>query len=49
MTAALVRDEDRVFAYRGGESAKTTIDIYSCAGKLIRRTNVRRSILPTSD
>ncbi|KZF26620.1 vacuolar protein sorting-associated protein [Xylona heveae TC161] len=36
---ALYRDEDKLHAYRGTQAAKSSIDIYSCAGKLIRRVN----------
>ena len=28
---------DRIYSYRGSQTAKPTIDIYSCAGKLIRQ------------
>ncbi|KAK5001599.1 hypothetical protein LTR28_012465 [Elasticomyces elasticus] len=38
---ALYRDEDKLHAYRGTQTAKPTIDIFSCAGKLIRSLNVR--------
>ncbi|KAI7164597.1 vacuolar protein sorting-associated protein 16 [Hortaea werneckii] len=34
---ALYRSEDRVFSYRSAQTAKSSIDIYSCAGKLIRQ------------
>ncbi|KAH9826633.1 Vacuolar protein sorting-associated protein 16 [Teratosphaeria destructans] len=34
---ALVRDESKIYAYRGAQAAKSTVDIYSCAGKLIRQ------------
>ncbi|WPH01995.1 Hypothetical protein R9X50_00484900 [Acrodontium crateriforme] len=34
---AIVRNEDKVHSYRGTHAAKTSIDIYSCAGKLIRQ------------
>lgn len=33
---ALYRDESKIFAYRGQQANKSSIDIYSCAGKLIR-------------
>ncbi|EON69772.1 hypothetical protein W97_09035 [Coniosporium apollinis CBS 100218] len=36
---ALHRDEEKVHAYRGARAAKPSIDVYSCAGKLIRRIN----------
>ncbi|KAI4132895.1 MAG: hypothetical protein LQ347_002386 [Umbilicaria vellea] len=36
---ALYRDEEKLHAYRGTQAAKSSIDIYSCAGKLIRRIN----------
>lgn len=38
---AIYRDENKIIAYRGAQASKSTIDIYSCAGKLIRRINVR--------
>ncbi|KAF2835369.1 vacuolar protein sorting-associated protein 16 [Patellaria atrata CBS 101060] len=34
---AIYRDEDKIHVYRGTQAAKSSIDIYSCAGKLIRR------------
>jgi hypothetical protein len=37
---AIFRDEDKLHAYRGPGAAKASIDIYSCAGKLIRSINV---------
>lgn len=37
---ALYRDEDKLHTYRGSQASKSGIDIYSCAGKLIRRINV---------
>lgn len=37
---ALYRDEGKLHSYRGSQIAKSSIDIYSCAGKLIRRINV---------
>lgn len=36
---ALYRDESKLHNYRGTQSAKSSIDIYSCSGKLIRRIN----------
>jgi hypothetical protein len=36
---ALWRDESKVTRYRGGAVAKATVDIYSCAGKLISQIN----------
>jgi len=41
--AALVRDANKVFAYRTAQESKTSIDIYSSAGKSITRINVRES------
>jgi vacuolar protein sorting-associated protein 16 len=35
----LFRDESKITRYRGSSVAKSTIDIYSCAGKLISRFN----------
>lgn len=43
ISSALHRDENKLYAY-AGKAAKSTIDIYSCAGKLIRSINVRRSL-----
>ncbi|KAK3653986.1 Vacuolar protein sorting-associated protein 16 [Elasticomyces elasticus] len=34
---ALYRDEGKIYTYRGNQAAKSTIDIHSCAGKLIRQ------------
>ncbi|KAF2486194.1 Vps16, N-terminal region-domain-containing protein [Neohortaea acidophila] len=34
---ALYRDESKFFAYRGSHTDTSSIDIYSCAGKLIRQ------------
>ncbi|KAH8702771.1 Vps16, N-terminal region-domain-containing protein [Phaeosphaeriaceae sp. PMI808] len=36
---AIYRDEDKVHTYRGPGASKVSIDIYSCAGKLIRSIN----------
>ncbi|KAL8698637.1 MAG: hypothetical protein Q9201_006460 [Fulgogasparrea decipioides] len=36
---ALYRDENKVHSYRGSQVAKSSIDIYSYSGKLIRRIN----------
>ena len=38
--SALYRDEDKLHTYRGTQASKSGIDIYSCAGKLLRRINV---------
>ena len=38
---AIYRDEEKLHTYRGPGVAKSSIDIYSCAGKLIRSINVR--------
>jgi hypothetical protein len=38
---AIFRDEEKLHAYRGPGASKSSIDIYSCAGKLIRSINVR--------
>jgi vacuolar protein sorting-associated protein 16 len=35
----LYRDEEKLHTYRGNQAAKASIDIYSCAGKLIKRIN----------
>lgn len=37
---ALYRDEGKLHGYRGTQSAKSGIDIYSCSGKIIRHINV---------
>ena len=37
---ALYRDEDKLHTYRGSQASKSGIDIYSCAGRPIRRINV---------
>lgn len=37
---ALYRDEKKLHTYRGSQASKSGIDVYSCAGKLIRRINV---------
>ncbi|CAK3796004.1 hypothetical protein MYCGRDRAFT_68201 [Lecanosticta acicola] len=42
---ALRRDETKVYAFRGNQAAKSTIDIYSCAGKLIRQINWDRGVI----
>ncbi|KAF2762704.1 vacuolar sorting-associated protein [Pseudovirgaria hyperparasitica] len=36
---AIYRKEENLHLYRGIQSAKPTIDLYSCAGKLLRRIN----------
>ncbi|KAI4173957.1 MAG: hypothetical protein LQ343_002725 [Gyalolechia ehrenbergii] len=36
---ALYRDEGKLHGYRGTQSAKSGIDIYSCSGKIIRHIN----------
>ncbi|MCJ1231984.1 hypothetical protein MMC12_008665, partial [Toensbergia leucococca] len=36
---ALYRDEEKLHSYRASQSSKSSIDIYSCAGKLVRRIN----------
>ncbi|KAF2196997.1 vacuolar protein sorting-associated protein 16 [Delitschia confertaspora ATCC 74209] len=36
---AIYRDEEKIHTYRGSQAAKSSIDIYSCAGKLIQRIN----------
>ncbi|RDL39558.1 Vacuolar protein-like protein sorting vps16 [Venustampulla echinocandica] len=36
---ALYRDESKLHTFRGTQSSKSSIDLYSCAGKLIRRIN----------
>ena len=36
---ALYRDETKLQSFRGSQASKSSIDIYSCAGKLIRRIN----------
>lgn len=36
---ALYRDESKLHSFRGTQASKSSIDLYSCAGKLIRRLN----------
>lgn len=36
---ALYRDENKLQTFKSVESSKSSIDLYSCAGKLIRRLN----------
>jgi hypothetical protein len=36
---ALYRDEKKLQSFRGSQASKSSIDVYSCAGKLIRRIN----------
>jgi len=36
---ALYRDEKKLHSFRGSQASKSSIDVYSCAGKLIRRIN----------
>jgi hypothetical protein len=43
---AFHRNEDRLQSYRAAQSGKSSIDIYSSAGKLIRRLNVRDPYTP---
>jgi hypothetical protein len=38
---AIYRDEEKIHTYRGTQAAKSSIDVYSCAGRLIRRITVR--------
>jgi hypothetical protein len=45
LCAAIYRDEDKIHSYRGAQAGKSSIDIYSCAGKLLRRINVCLSSL----
>lgn len=33
------RDETKLHSFRGSQASKSSIDLYSCAGKLIRRIN----------
>lgn len=42
---ALYRDESKVFRFRDAQTAKTSIDIYSCSGKHINRINVSRVLV----
>ena len=37
---ALYRDQERIQTYRSTPSSRSSIDVYSCAGRLIRRINV---------
>jgi WD40 repeat protein len=36
---ALYRDETKLHTFRGSQASKSSIDVYSCSGKLIRRIN----------
>ncbi|KAL9603073.1 MAG: hypothetical protein Q9219_001437 [cf. Caloplaca sp. 3 TL-2023] len=36
---ALYRDEQKLHTYRGSQAAKSSVDIYSCSGKLVRHIN----------
>ncbi|KAL9101812.1 MAG: hypothetical protein Q9163_002959 [Psora crenata] len=36
---ALYRDQEKLHTYRGAQSSKSSIEIYSCSGRLIRRIN----------
>lgn len=38
-SSALHRDETKLHSFRGSQESKSSIDLYSCAGKLIRRIN----------
>lgn len=38
---ALFRDEEKLHSYRGTQATKSSIDIYTCAGKLIQQIKVR--------
>ncbi|KAB8343224.1 hypothetical protein FH972_022814 [Carpinus fangiana] len=42
---ALHRDESKIRAFRGGDAARSSIDIYSSAGKLIRRLDWDQGII----
>lgn len=37
--SALYRDETKLHSFRGSQASRSSIDLYSCAGKLIRRIN----------
>lgn len=37
--SALYRDESKLYSFRGNQTSKSSIDIYSCAGRLIGRIN----------
>ena len=39
LNLALYRDETKLHSFRGTQASKSSIDLYSCAGKLIRRIN----------
>lgn len=39
LNVALYRDETKLHSFRGSQASKSSIDLYSCAGKLIRRIN----------
>jgi len=45
---ALHRDVSKVHSYRGTAAAKSSIDVYSCAGKLIHSLPVSQSPVSSS-
>lgn len=49
LQSALYRDEQKLHTYRGNQASKSSIDIYSCAGKPIRRINVGGQIAGAND
>ena len=40
MFAALYRDDDKLQAFTGSQKSKSSIDIYSCAGTLLKQITV---------
>lgn len=38
--AALYRDQSKLYRYRDAQTAKSSIDIYSCSGNIISKINV---------
>lgn len=42
---ALYRDESKPFLYRDAQTAKSSIDIYSCSGNLINRINWEHGVI----
>ncbi|KAF2087830.1 vacuolar protein-like protein sorting vps16 [Saccharata proteae CBS 121410] len=42
---AIYRDEAKIQSFRASQTAKSGIDIYSCAGKLIRRINWDKGVI----
>ena len=46
VSQALYRDEEKIHSYKGNQAIKSSIDLYTCAGKSIRQIKVRGHPLP---